>query len=595
MAKKSAIMNPAGKLPFRTSIVTLSHGYPLMGGLETVTYDCIFVHVPKAANHYLPLGEFWNITYLPQGLPGISCLLQRHGLSTEIIHLGVEWIVDSAFNLLDYIDRHDVRSIGITLHWHYQAYDAIRVAQKLKAHRPEIFVFIGGLTASYFADEIIRDYPFVDAVIRGNGELPTLALVKILKTGGDFHQVPNLVWRHPDSGVMDNGERGIRYFSDREMLEELSYADLSLLRNWPIYVQSFGFPLAYSREYNQEENRRLLCMKNTFFPLATGRGCPVSCSYCGGNLDTLHQTLGAPNILWRSHDAVVSDIQKALQMGYRTVSISRDPRPAGDDYFIELFGRIRNQRIPVNLYFESWALPTRRFIEEWARTFSPADSTIALSPDSGNEAVRRKNKGYYYDNARLLETMDLLRTRRITTDVFYTLALPGETVQQAMETQDQISYMAETYPNLGRLMTWSIQLEPGSPMYERPADFGIETDRTSFKDYYQCHGGPDADTYSGLGYKIFNFFGDERDRGGIREFTREIQKLKCLEFCFLTPDPGSFASPSEGRRHCLERRRMLAQKRGTPLPEREISHEYDYHDALKESSIMGSEGRAQWV
>ena len=56
--------------------------------LETFDLDCLFVHAPKAGNHYLPLGDFFNVTYMPMGLPALAELVRRAGRGCEIVHLG---------------------------------------------------------------------------------------------------------------------------------------------------------------------------------------------------------------------------------------------------------------------------------------------------------------------------------------------------------------------------------------------------------------------------------------------------------------------------------------------------------------------------
>ena len=41
--------------------------------------DCLFIHTPKADNHYLPLGDFFNITYMPMGLVALANILRVDG------------------------------------------------------------------------------------------------------------------------------------------------------------------------------------------------------------------------------------------------------------------------------------------------------------------------------------------------------------------------------------------------------------------------------------------------------------------------------------------------------------------------------------
>ncbi|MDP6946271.1 MAG: hypothetical protein QF464_19135, partial [Myxococcota bacterium] len=163
-------------------------------------------------------------------------------------------------------------------------------------------------------------------------------------------------------------------------------------------------------------------------------------------------------------------------------------------------------------------------------------------------------------------------------------------------TAQQVDHIAQTYDNARRIMTWSVQLEPGSAQYERPADFHMVTDRSCFSDFYRVHGGDRADTYSSLGYKIHGYFGDERDEGSIGDFERHLQHLKCMEHCFLGRDPRFWQSPTEGRAHCFERRKRLARHRGTPEPTQAIGLGYDYMDAMaEERRLRGARPRYHWV
>ena len=540
--------------------------------------DCLFVHVPKFSSEYLPLGEFINITYMPMGLLALAELAKRKGFTTEILHLGVEWIHDSGYRLGDELKRRRVASVGMPIHWHYQSYDTIQVAKAVKKASPDTFVFLGGYTASYFAKEILREFECVDAVVLGDGEgaVPTL-LRELSKDTPDCAKVPSLLFRQGGEIHRSNA----RYIAKNEDLDDLNFTDFSLLRHAPTYVRSFGFPLAFSKEYDLKQHRMHQTMGRTFFPLAVGRGCPTKCTYCGGNIKALSRINGGHRLLWRNHDRVLDDIRRALGAGYKTVSLCFDPTPDKDDYFVALFDRIRKERLAVDLYFENWGLPTKRFLESFARAFPGENSYMAYSPDSGCEAVRKFNKGFFYTNKQMLDSIRTAEEFEVQLDIFFSIALPAETIKEARITRDMIAEIREGYTNIRRLMTWSVQLEPGSPQFENPERFNMITDRRCFMDFFKAHGGEKSDTYSGLGYKINDYFGDERDRGGIVEFEAHMQHLKCMEFCFLSADPRQRVTPQQGREHCLERRKKIAARRGVSVEQKIISDGHRYDDAAK--------------
>ena len=93
--------------------------------------DCLFVHTPKADNHYLPLGDFFNITYMPMGLVALANILLEDGWQVELAHAGVEWLEDPTQTIPNTYAGHRIRAIGLSLYWHYQSYDAIEMARAL--------------------------------------------------------------------------------------------------------------------------------------------------------------------------------------------------------------------------------------------------------------------------------------------------------------------------------------------------------------------------------------------------------------------------------------------------------------------------------
>jgi len=527
--------------------------------------DILFVHVPKFNNYYPPLGRFININYLPMGIFAMADYCIRMGFTTEILHAGVEWIREKKCNIKDLLPDEDINIFALDLHWHYQSHAVIETAREIKFSRPDSFVLLGGFTASYFVMEIMQMFPFIDGIITGFGEFPVVELLKARKSGRDFSSVPNLVWRKDDGVVVNTS----RYSSDQSIYDSLTFSNLSLLKNHQVYVKNFGFPFAYSLDYTEEENRRYLNMGTPFLPLDTGRGCLVACTYCGGNSRTLKKIAGAQILQFRSIDSVVSDIRQAMDYGYNTMSLCFDPFPSEFDYYKELFKRIRQENIDVNFYFESWALPSKEFISDFAHTFPSKESYIAISPDSGVEKIRAKNKGFFYTNNDMFEFLEYAQEKGVSVDVFFTVGLPFEKYEDIMITKQIQLEIIERFSNIRRLMAWSVQIEPGSLQFESPSQYGIITDRQNFMDFYHAHGGNHADTYSGLGYKLKEYFCDERDDCTIHEFEKTLMQIKCEHFCFLNQDARFYVPPDKGRKECLRRRRMIAERVNEAIPRSE--------------------------
>ena len=145
--------------------------------------DFIFLHVPKLTNYYRPINDFIWINFLPMGLLGLADLLQRHGISTEVVHMGVEWIEDHNFSIIEYIREKAPRIIALDLHWHHQSFDVMENIKKIKTAFPQTYILLGGFTASFFHEEIMKNFDGVDGIIRGEAEVPILELANSLLQG----------------------------------------------------------------------------------------------------------------------------------------------------------------------------------------------------------------------------------------------------------------------------------------------------------------------------------------------------------------------------------------------------------------------------
>lgn len=523
--------------------------------------DCevLFLHVPKFSNYYKPLDEFMNITYAPMGVFALADLLAREGRKVRILHAGLEWILDRNFSILEYIGAHrGIKVVFMPLFWHYQSYDVISVARKIKDRFPGIRVYLGGFTASYFAEEIVREFDFVDGVVKGYAEEPVRIICdRVLDRSAqhgdpDLSGVPNLVLperlKTGPAGGGNAAKTGCYVTSQREF-DALRFTNLALLENYGQYVKWFSFPLAYSKNLSPSENLKLTNMGLTMFPVEVGRGCSTSCAWCAGSAPNQRRMNHGPLVLWRAPEKVADSISEALSFGYKTLAVCFDPEPEKQQYYLELFDVIRRRGIKCGLYFECYALPGAGFIESFKKTFELERSVVAISPECGDEAVRRKNKGFYFPNEEFYGTLGALELNGIKTDIFFTMGVPHENINTLFKTREMILKIHKTHKNIGRMMTWGIQTEPGSPMFENPSAHGIITDRKSFLDFYRIHSGLHSDTYSALGYSVADYFLDKKTYSPA-EFSERMMRLKCRHFCFLHNDCASHNMPFAGRLTC---------------------------------------------
>src|SRR3984885_14207801 len=126
---------------------------------------------------------------------------------------------------------------------------AVRIASRVKRHRPELPIVFGGWHPSLAADQTLSE-PFVDAIVRGQGELTLLELVQRIADGKDWHGVRGLSFKDGDD-IVHEPERPVANIND---LPAPAYD----LVDHGIYAKHSGIcQLAYT----------------------TSVGCPYQCNY----------------------------------------------------------------------------------------------------------------------------------------------------------------------------------------------------------------------------------------------------------------------------------------------------------------------------
>ena len=504
--------------------------------------DCLFLHVPKLKNYYRPIGQFIWINFLPMGMLGLVDFLNRQNIPSQIVHLGVEWIADHHFSVLDYIRDKKPRIVAFDLHWHHQSFDVMEVAKKVKAAFPTVQVVLGGFTASFYHEEIMRNFDAVDGIIRGEAEVPLLKLATALLQGKeDLFSVPNLTWRRKGRILVNP----LSYVASEKDLNRLSFTNFPLLKNYPIYIRYVGQPF-YVKGVSKEKNFWMYSLKSPLYHLTVGRGCPAQCTWCSGNISSQETVTGRKEVTFRGVEEVLQSIKEAVSYGYETFHICFDPYPKEPNHFLALFSRIREEKVRMECFFESFGLPTIDFIRSFKETFPGPKSMIALSPDVGSDRVRRIHKGHPYSNQALMDCLDRLKEHGVFCDLFFTLGVPYENEESLQQTIQLQRKIRDHYSNVRGIRTFTIEMEPGSPWHLDPEAFGVKTSLRNFMDFYHYHSGGE-NTFSSLGYWIPNFFKGVEDNRGFEE---KLQKVKCRHFCFIHPDARKSSSPFWGRRLC---------------------------------------------
>jgi len=445
----------------------------------------LYVHPAKYGVDFRPYGKLVGRPYnlIPMGLPPLVNVLRENGIRVRGLNYPMEKALNQAFDLRRWLEAQPgTRVVLIDLHWYEHAYGAISVARACKEILPEVWTVVGGLTASAFSEEILRSFPEIDFVIRGDAERPLLGLVQRLlgksgrpKEGLDLNRVPNLSYRDGD-GIVENE---LTYCATAADLDRLDFVDIDFLEHEDQY---------YVHEYivTDLEMARSAADKSVFRGrwLCNARGCTYDCYFCGG-CKSAHKALAGRNgVVARSLASLVDDIRRMQKNRVIQVSFSYDIVELGDAYWQELFSRLESSGIKIGLYNELFHMPKPEFIEEFVKSSDMAHSCIALSPLSGSEEVRRLN-GKYFSNDELFDILDLLNLYNVPIFCYFSLNLLGENDETIQESIDLARAICEFYPSsLLKIINSLHTIDPLSPMSADPEKYAIQRTMFTFMDYY---------------------------------------------------------------------------------------------------------------
>ena len=259
--------------------------------------------------------------YLPSlGLLYIAAVLERDGFYVKIFDQGQK------ADVLNEILAFNASLVGITAVT-ASINRAFRLAEGIKAVYPETQVVIGGSHATGSPYETIEN-PFIDFVVKGEGEYPMLHLSRTLRQGRkaeDISQVGSLFYK-VDGTVKKNKEDEDL---NNAILDELPYPAFHLLD------LDYAFKSVSHGLFNK--GKRVL-------PLMTARGCPQTCTFCC-------RLMG-----FHLRERSVQNVMKEIRFLVNTYQI--DEIYFEDDDFtnnreraLEIMRAIRDAKLPISIKF----------------------------------------------------------------------------------------------------------------------------------------------------------------------------------------------------------------------------------------------------
>ena len=228
-----------------------------------------------------PKGAHQHPPFTPLGLGYLAAVLEKNQCEVDVIDCQASKLSYEDFERE--IGKRQPDMVGMTsTTLTYKS--ALRIAEIAKEVLPNCLTVLGGCHVTFWDVEALQECPYLDVVVRKEGENTIVELVERLEAGKDFHDILGVTCR--------KGEEIVRN-PDRPYIEDLDSLPFPAHHLWPI--------------------DRLRKYGNVIFPLMTSRGCTFWCEFCSAvrmfgrkfrmrspksvvdELEYLHNTYGADN------------------------------------------------------------------------------------------------------------------------------------------------------------------------------------------------------------------------------------------------------------------------------------------------------------
>ena len=387
----------------------------------------------------------------PLGIAWLAAVLRENGFKDVVL-------IDSMANRYSNEDiisllkkqRPDLIGISFGTQIRFSAFDLARLAKK---NFPGIPIVVGGPHPTLTSQDTLENIPEIDIVVRGEGEISFLNLVKTIESGGSLAEVKGISFRDKNGKVIHNPP-------------ELSIQDLD------------GLPLPARDLLPMEKYEQTTFLsKKRATSILSSRGCPYYCVFCSVSEQWGHR------IRHRSPQNVVDEIEHLLK---------NHPFLEGIRFFDDVFTMDKNRVIEIcheilkrklNFVWECEARANTidgELVREMRRA---GCEFIDLGIESGSDRILKNiKKSITVEQA--ITAAKIIKKAGIGLKAFFMHGLPGETYEDIKKTVFLSRYL---YYNLGAEGTTQgiSVIYPGTELERMAKESGTLPKDFSWSKYYE--------------------------------------------------------------------------------------------------------------
>ncbi|MBE0481375.1 MAG: radical SAM protein [Dehalococcoidia bacterium] len=359
---------------------------------------------------------------MPMGLSYVAGVLEHKGYEIQLLDLLVsKYSKEKVRRKMSDFQPDVICITSVTMNYPV----ASEILKYCRSLDQNVVTVIGGPHVTFSAVDTLENSPWIDIVVRGEGEETILDIVG----GKSTENVDGIAYRVDGRVVLTR---------ERALIEDLDALPLPARHLFPL-----------ARYHSLDVHASLI----------TGRGCPFNCIFCVGS------KMGGRRARYRNPELIVDEIEHALSYGFKEVNLEDDLVTLNHRHMYGICDEITARGLKFN-----WSAFSRADTvnPELLRRMKEAGCTWLLyGVESGNQGI--------LDTIKKKTTLEKIKqgvkmAKDAGIDIFasFVIGLPGET-QDTL--QESVKYASE----LGTFYGFHVLSPfPGTEIREKAGEYGIE-------------------------------------------------------------------------------------------------------------------------
>ena len=259
-------------------------------------------------------------SFPPLGILYLAAFLREDGVELSVLDQSSKNFTTE--EVVKWISKEDPDILGLSA-ISSSGRTAATISKRAKELKPNIVTVMGNMYASLNPDRVLKKYPSVDIVVRGEGERTTADLVNKIENNGDLREVNGITFRKDGTTIST---------PDRPLIDDLD---------------SIPFP---ARELIDSEYHCTIAGANAaprkFTSFLSSRGCVYRCRFCSCSQFAKNR--------WRARSVknTIEELGKLEGDGYRQIIFTDDSFTTNKKRVIDICQEMRRERMDLEFICE---------------------------------------------------------------------------------------------------------------------------------------------------------------------------------------------------------------------------------------------------